>query len=49
MFSALCFSFTDPSRRELRKRERERERRKKVVNLLGLSDPAPSCFHATAA
>jgi hypothetical protein len=35
-FSALCFSFMDPGRKELRERQNER---KKVVDWLGLSDP----------
>jgi hypothetical protein len=30
--SAFCFSFTDPGRRELRKKEREREREREREN-----------------
>jgi hypothetical protein len=29
LFSALCFSFTDPGRRELREREKKKKERKK--------------------
>jgi hypothetical protein len=32
----LCFSFTDPGRRE-------KNKRKKVADWLGLSDPVPTC------
>jgi hypothetical protein len=38
-FSAFCFSFTNPGGRELREREKE-----KAADLLGLSDPAATCF-----
>jgi hypothetical protein len=44
LFSALCFSSTDPSGRELREiKRKEKKKGGKAVARPGLFDPVPSC------